>query len=127
MKNEGSIVTGQRIRMLRKERGLSMDDLTNALNKISKSTISKSTISMWETGNREPMLSSIKLLANFFSVSPAFLIGMSDDRNEKVKEPEIPDDEYLAAMNRAFTKLSLSGRVKLLAFAFDLLDEEGKA
>lgn len=127
MKNEGSLVTGARLRALRKGRGLTMAELAEELNKISESVISKSTISMWENGNREPMLSSIKLLASFFSVSPAYLMGMTDDMYEPTKEPKIPDDEYLAAMHRTFLRLSVSGRVKLLAYALDLLDEEGKA
>ena len=37
--------------------------------------VSKGTISLWENGLREPKLSSIVLLANFFEISIDELVG----------------------------------------------------
>ena len=40
--------------------------------------VSKGAISLWETGKREPTMSSLIALAKFFGVSLDYLVGLED-------------------------------------------------
>ena len=58
-----------RMRELRSSRHFTQDDLSKRLG------ISKSTISMYENGNREPDFETLELIADFFNVDMNYLIG----------------------------------------------------
>ena len=60
----------ENLKMLRNEDGLSQDKLATLLG------TSKSTISCWETGEREPGMRSLIKLAKFFKVSIDYLVGL---------------------------------------------------
>lgn len=62
------------LKQLRKSRNLSQEDVAKVLN----TTVS--TISRYETGEREPNLESLCMLADFFDVSLNYLLG----RKQKV-------------------------------------------
>lgn len=71
------------LKQLRKSRNLSQEDVAKVLN----TTVS--TISRYETGEREPNLESLCMLADFFNVSLDYLLGReqkvnSDKRSEIV-------------------------------------------
>ena len=70
-----------RLKGLRAEHGLSMEELCAAFNKQSGGKLNKSTIHRYENGLQEPMLTTVAALASFFGVSPTYLIGESDDRS----------------------------------------------
>ena len=57
------------LREIRLERGISQVLLANKLG------VSKGIISMWENGQREPTLSSIISIADFFGVTIDYLVG----------------------------------------------------
>ena len=59
----------ERLRELRQKKGLSQSQLADALN------ISKSAISMYELGKREPDLETLEGIADFFNVDINYLIG----------------------------------------------------
>ncbi len=65
----------QRLISLRKERGLTQAGLAKLICK------GRSTVSGYETENKEPTLKTICFLAHFFDVSTDYLIGYSDERN----------------------------------------------
>lgn len=67
---------GQRIALLRKERNMSQSETAKKLN------ISTSTLSMYETGNREPNNELLSKLADFFGVSTDYLLGRETPNNE---------------------------------------------
>lgn len=50
------------LKRLREERGLSQDELARL------TQLSKSTISMYENGNREPKFETLEVIADFFNV-----------------------------------------------------------
>ena len=50
------------LKSLREERGLSQDELARL------TQLSKSTISMYENGNREPKFETLEVIADFFNV-----------------------------------------------------------
>lgn len=63
----------QRLRELRRERGLTQVQLAKKFN------LSNGTIGMWETGKREPDFNITKRLAAFFHVSVDYLLGNVND------------------------------------------------
>lgn len=82
MSNNSRLKMGQRIALLRKERNLSQNVAAKKLN------ISSSTLSMYETGNREPNNEILSKLADFFGVSADYLLGR-----------ELPDNSGLTWRN----------------------------
>lgn len=62
-----------RLRLLRQEKGLSMEQLANAVE------VSNASICTWENGNTEPRVSQIVRFAQFFGCSTDYLTGNTDD------------------------------------------------
>ncbi|MBO5047436.1 MAG: helix-turn-helix transcriptional regulator [Clostridia bacterium] len=62
----------ERLKELRIEKGIGQVELAKALN------LSKGIISLWENGLREPKLSNLILLAQYFQVSIDYLAGVED-------------------------------------------------
>ena len=57
------------LKEMRLEKGINQVNLASALG------VSKGIISMWETGQREPTLSSLVAIADYFGVSLDYLVG----------------------------------------------------
>lgn len=64
-----------RLTALRKERGLTQEDMAKIISK------KRSTVSGYETEGKEPDLDTVCFLANYFGVSTDYLLGHSDQRN----------------------------------------------
>lgn len=62
-----------RLRELRKAQGLTQKELGKKLN------LDTSTIGKYERGVNEPSLLLCQILANFFDVTPQYLVGWTDD------------------------------------------------
>lgn len=91
---------GERLRAIRKERGYSMDQLCDSFNKFQNSIrLNKSTISRYENGTQEPMLSTVAALAKFFNISAMYLTGESDvkhsDKESSMSFTSITDEEKM--------------------------------
>ena len=88
----------QSLKKLRLDRGLTQSQLSEALG------ISKSAISMYECGNREPELDVLQQFADFFGVDLNVLAGRAPLVNE---DPELT--EYLEALrNRSEMRMLFS-------------------
>lgn len=73
------------IKQLRKERGLTQDQLAALLG------VSRSTIGMYETGSREPDFETSEAIADVFNVDMDYLMGRSNvERQFPVTAPPIP-------------------------------------
>ncbi len=70
----------QRLKELRKQRGLSQSQLAEAIG------LTKQTISLWERGARRPEFDTMTDVADFFEVNLSYLLGTSDD--PKVSEED---------------------------------------
>lgn len=73
----------ERIRNLRKERGMTQDDLAEALG------VSRQTVYKWETGRTLPDVNRLKQLCELFHVSSDALLAISptvDDKTETISE-----------------------------------------
>lgn len=137
----------ERLRGLRCERFLSMDKLSEEIRKqFPEIRMNKSTISRYENGSQEPQMSTVAALASFFGVSPAYLIGDVDDRsisaaniqnsavvqgnrantlivrNGSVSQRELSDEEVETL--RILEVLSVKNRTKLLAYAYELEEQQ---
>ena len=75
-----------RLKLLRKQDDLTQDALAKAVG------ISKSTISMYENGNREPDFETLEAFADFFNVDLDYLIGKSDVANKSVDSSALFDE-----------------------------------
>lgn len=114
-----------KIRILRKARGLSQEQLGYSLSRVNKDGISRQTVSDWENGKFEPKLENIRDLAEVFNVSFDALLDESVDlENEKVleavlnKKPydkkEFEDDLYLEPKQEVKNKRMTSWRTAVL-------------
>ncbi|MBR2865735.1 MAG: helix-turn-helix transcriptional regulator [Elusimicrobiaceae bacterium] len=62
----------ERFKYLREEKGISQERLADDLG------VSHGIISFWETGKREPKLSNLILIAEYFGVTIDYLAGLED-------------------------------------------------
>lgn len=73
-------MTSNRIRELRKKKGLTLKELSQQL-KENGVKLSASSLIKYERGERNPSLENWINLANFFGVSVSYLQGLTDDEN----------------------------------------------
>ena len=140
-------VFGIRLKQLRNERCLTGAQLCEQFNERFGAKLNASTISRYENGTQEPMLNTVDLLARFFGVSPVYLMGASDDRNNtasniqnsavvqgnsattlivrngNAQERELNDDEI--ELLRIYEVLDVKGRHALMAAAWKIEEEKG--
>lgn len=72
----------ERLKLLRQNFGLSQQKLADEIG-----IISKSSINMYERGDREPSMETMEALADFFNVDLAYLFGRSDIPNSSAMCP----------------------------------------
>lgn len=63
----------KRLKFLREQKGLTQEELASILN------ISRSALSLWEIGKREPNQETLRLFAEYFGVSIDYLLGRTDN------------------------------------------------
>lgn len=71
-------VRGDRIKKLRKERGLTQDGLAIEVNKKVDKKLTKTTISNYETGYSSPSDEILSAISDIFGASADYLLGRSD-------------------------------------------------
>lgn len=79
-----------RLRSLRQNFGLSQQKLADAIG-----SISKSSINMYERGDREPGLETMEAFADFFNVDLDYLYGKSDIPNRSQVSGVVPRDNQI--------------------------------
>ena len=75
----------ERLRALRKEAGLSQAELARLTG------TTKSSVNMYERGEREPGLERLEVFANYFNVDMDYLLGKSDIKNKLAWSPDTSD------------------------------------
>lgn len=78
----------KRLKSLREEKQLYQKDLADALG------LSRSTITAYEAGKREPDQNTLKHIANLFNVSVDYLIGHTDIREKPKSEKKDSNATY---------------------------------
>lgn len=87
---------GLKIRELRKERGLSQQDLADNIG------ISRSTVSGYEQQTSQPDLETLRKLALLFNVSSDYLLGIENEN--------IPSEEFMQKLVYYGRKLNITNR-----------------
>lgn len=101
----GGMELFDKIRILRKARGLSQEQLGYSLSRVNKDGISRQTVSDWENGNFEPKLDNIRDLAEVLNVSFDTLLDESVDLNdEKVLNAVLNQQPYEIKNNQKIEK-----------------------
>lgn len=67
-------ILAERLRLLRKEKGLRQEDMQEYLG------ISYNSYCRYEKGERDPNAPTIVIMADFFGVSADYLLGRKDER-----------------------------------------------
>lgn len=75
---------GEKIKKLRIERGYTLKQLGEMLN------LGESTISMYETGKRNPDYDTLTKIAEIFNVTTDYLLGRTNEPNPN--KPELPPE-----------------------------------
>jgi transcriptional regulator with XRE-family HTH domain len=84
-------VFGKRLSQLRKEKGLTQEELAKALN------MTRSSLSLYEIGKRDPDTDTLRKFADYFNVSVDYLLGQTDIRNPADEITDaVEDDPELA-------------------------------
>lgn len=143
-KREVPAIFGDRLRKLRNERGLTMDEFCEQYNARTGSRLNKSTVSRYENGTQEPMMNTVASFADFFGVSPTYFIGdgnmfglasnISNSaivqgnhattlivKNGVVHEETLSDQAV--ELLHVFASLDVKRQTQLLSRAFELEDE----
>ena len=97
----------RRLKELREQRRLNQEGLAMKL------SVSQSTISAYEVGERTPDLVTLITIANFFDVSIDYLVGLSDAKKH-ITQSDLSADEldYLGRIRQA----SHIEREKIMAY-----------
>lgn len=109
---------GARIIAARKARGMSQQDLANALE------TSQATIHRYETEDRDPKSGVVVKLAAALGVTVSYLLGATDDMGI---EPDKPKDQRLSEIVDIYNSMSNTGREALLATARGLANSYSKS
>ena len=67
------LIVGERLKRLRKERGVTAQALADAIG------VKRRVLVYYESSDRDPSLESIVNIANYFDCSIDYLVGRSDD------------------------------------------------
>lgn len=105
------LMFGKRLQLARKKKGLTLDQLANIYNERFDGSLSKGTLSKYENGKQEPMISTVGNLASVLGVSVDFLIG--DD----IAEPLETEIETLYNQLDNEDKIELRGIIKGMLYA----------
>lgn len=119
----------ERIKVLRKEKGLTQTQLAAELD------VSGGTVAMWETGKRRPSMELVDRICDYFTVSYGYLLGTEDEkRTYDGFDKSIPElgrvgiEDYYARLLENFSLLDDFGRKSVIAqlnAEFDRCKEQG--
>jgi len=126
MENANTGKFGENLKNLRKQKGITQQHVANAIN------TSRSCISNYESGNRQPDNETIKLLADYFDVSVDYLFGRSEVKTLIKSNSMIKDvQDFLSRIN-SFDTLDVSNdsayiKCAVAEFYAYLLEKESKS
>lgn len=112
---------GQKLKLLRKDRHLTLDELANKLNEQYPNTFNfnKGRLSRWENNKDEPRLSSIIILADFFDVPVDYF---TDRNSETVIDSQSTENN--SKIQFIFNKLEPSRQENVITYAERQLNEQ---
>lgn len=121
---------GERLKEVRKSKGLTMDELAEIYNRKFNSALHKGTLSKYENGKQEPMISVVHNIATLLEVSTDYLLGNVSKEVEDKKTIYSPandtDERILRLINQSievkdlieeFTQLSPEQQQTVISIA----------
>ncbi|VEE23843.1 DNA polymerase III subunit beta [Streptococcus equinus] len=109
-----------RLKELRKAKGLTLDELSKGLKEKFEVSLSTGQLSSYENGRRSPRAENTwKTIADYFNVSISYLLGYSD-----IKEPYYGDEILFDDGQGGYTSLSGERENELSELYFERLEEE---
>lgn len=113
----------ERLRLLRTTSGLSQRELAQKIG------VSKSSINMYERGEREPGFETLESVADLFRVDINYLLGRTDDPHSGTKKQaaetdSLPKEEITEQVISLFRKLNARERREFLSLALHEFDEQ---
>ena len=105
---------GRKLRSFREAADLTVEEFCRQFNIRFDGRMNKSTVSRYENGLQEPMISTVKKIAAFFDVDPSDLLGYDT-------EAAAAPSAQLKALADALALLNEEGQEKLLDYAADLV------
>lgn len=117
---------GANLKHLRKQKGITQQEIADRIN------TSRSCISNYESGNRQPDNQTIKLIADFFDVSVDYLFGRSEVKTLIKSNSLINDIQDVLSDITSLNKLDISGcstyvKCAIIEFYTYLLKKEEKS
>lgn len=73
---------GEKLKELRKEKKLTQDDIAKIFN------VTYSTVSAWEVGKAQPNYYTLTKLAEYFNVTPNYLLGFNQQDKDNLNRLE---------------------------------------
>ena len=101
------IIFPQRLKELRKSRGLNQSDLGKTLD------VGKTTISNYETGYSAPDQENLCKIASFFNVTVDYLLGRSVVVSERFSDNRIPILNYIQSLETLFAEHNIIDYINL--------------
>lgn len=101
-----------RIVELRKSKKITQEELAKRVG------VSRSALSQYELGTRQPDYDTIKRMADFFEVSTDYLLGRKDDTNTH------PAEKLLGYLDMGLTNEEIKKRMDFMSDIFTLTDKE---
>lgn len=111
-----------RLRELRNSRKLSQQELANSLG------ISKSSVNMYERGEREPGLDTLEAIADFFNVDMDYLTGKTSQIKNFSELDKKYNTEKFSNKNQAYNIINecFGNQAAKLVHLFNNFNEEGQ-
>lgn len=114
---------GDRLKTLRNRKGLSQSEFAKQIG------VSKSSVNMYERGEREPNFETLEAIADYFNVDLDYLMGKSDIENRAKAAiiPLQPDNRNilrLAGRDGSYVERTLTDdQVKMLTMLLDQMPD----
>lgn len=84
-----------RLKTLREEKGLTLEQVATEINKEYGTKLNKSTIARYESGECEPKFRIAAYFSKFYNVSLDYLIGLVEGKNEKYGTTEFSTSDSI--------------------------------
>lgn len=88
----------ERLRQIRKNRGFTLDSLAELYNQRYGAGLNKGTLSKYENGKQEPLISVINNLSSLLNVSADYLLGKTQNRMESLRKVKGDSIETIAKL-----------------------------
>ena len=110
---------GRRLKEVRKERGYTLEELADIYNKKFDAGLNKGTLSKYENGKQEPMITVATNLATILNVPSDYLLGITSNNSINIKEKV-----YQKQLLSSFNKLNDDNKKKAITYTENLLKIE---